>query len=458
MNLGGAYMFYSSTASPFGDLMSAESPLVPLRSGHYAKAINFDNAATTPPLKAVLEEILQLAPWYASVHRGSGYASQFVSHYYEAAREMIATFVGADLNHDTVIFVKNTTEAINKAAYLLATAGNQQVVLTTTMEHHSNDLPWRRDFKVDHIHLTPEGRLSLEDLEQKLKQYQGQVRLVAVTGASNVTGYKNPIYDIAALCHRYGTEIFVDGAQLMAHAPMDMLPQDHPCHIDYLAFSSHKMYAPFGIGVLIGPQKSFTKTPPHLSGGGTVDLVTEQEVFWNQLPHREEAGSPNFMGVAALVAAMKALRRMGLKGIEAYEHHLMAYALEGLQEIPGITLYSDPMPLSEKVSIIPFNLEGMNYDQLERILAMEGGVSLRTGCFCAQPYVQQLLGICPKEMEERMKDPTLPRPGMVRVSFGCYNTFEEIDRFITLLNHIARYPKEYTLHYQHVPDYFYQQP
>lgn len=450
-------MFFTSTASPFGELMAAESPLVPLRSGHYTKSINFDNAATTPPFRAVLEEILQLAPWYASVHRGSGYASQFVSHYYEAAREIIASFAGADLNYDTVIFVKNTTEAINKAAYLLASEPDQ-VILTTTMEHHSNDLPWRKHFTVDHIQVTPEGRLSLESLEEKLKQYQGKVRLVAVTGASNVTGYRPPIYEIAALCHHYGTELLVDGAQLMAHAPVDMLPHRDPRHIDYLAFSSHKMYAPFGIGVLIGPKKSFEKTPPHLAGGGTVDLVTEQGVLWNHLPHREEAGSPNFMGVAALVAAIKELRRVGVKNIEAYEHQLMQYAIAGLQRIPGMTLYSDPARLEDKVSIIPFNLEGINYQQLERILAMEGGISLRTGCFCAQPYVQKLLGICPLELEERMKDPSMPRPGMVRISFGCYNTFEEIDRFLYLLDLVARYPKEYTLHYQQVPDYFYQQP
>lgn len=438
----------------YQSLVVGTDTLVPLRNGQFVKSINFDNAATTPPFHCVIQEIAGLSPWYASVHRGSGYKSQFISHYYESAREVVASFIKANLAKDTVIFVKNTTEAINKVAHLLSHNKENSVILTTNMEHHSNDLPWRRNFHVDYIPTATEGELLTEEVIHKLEQYRGRVRLVAITGASNVTGLKNPIHKIAALAHQYQAEILVDGAQLVPHSPMDMKPHDSPEHIDYLVFSSHKMYAPFGIGVLVGPQKSLLNMPPHMPGGGTVNIVTPKEVIWNDLPHREEAGTPNLMGVAALTAAIRCLQNLGLENIEAYEGQLMEYTLQRLKRIPGIRLYSNYQSLKDRVSIIPFNLEGLNHDILAKILSMEGGISVRNGCFCAQPYVQRLLNISEEEIKERIEDPNLPHPGMVRISFGCYNTFEEIDIFTNLLMSVALHPHHYVTLYERVPDFF----
>ncbi|GAB6085699.1 aminotransferase class V-fold PLP-dependent enzyme [Alkaliphilus crotonatoxidans] len=447
-------MVYKKENLPYQHLVLGNETMVPLRNGQYVKAVNFDNAATTPPFLRVMEEIISLAPWYASVHRGSGYKSQFVSRYYESVRETVGHFIKADLKRDTILFVKNTTEAINKAAYLLASDNQRKVVLTSAMEHHSNDLPWRRFFQVDHIATDAKGRLSMDDLELKLKKYNTSLRLVAITGASNVSGYKNPIHRIAALAHQYGAEIFVDGAQLIPHSPFDMKPHHTPEHIDYLAFSAHKMYAPFGTGVLVGPKHQLSNKAPHMPGGGTVSLVTPHSVYWSELPQREEAGTPNLMGVAALKAAITCLREMGLENIDSHEKRLMAYAMEGLKDIPGLRLYGDVENLDQRVSIIPFNLEGFPHDLLAKILSMEGGIALRNGCFCAQPYIQTLMGISQEEIDLRIKDPTLYHPGMVRISFGCYNTYEEIDRLVYLLKHISTFSSYYFAHYQGIPDYF----
>jgi selenocysteine lyase/cysteine desulfurase len=229
---------------------------VPIAQGGSTIGINFDNAATTPPFLSVMEEIGRFAPQYSSIHRGAGYKSVFSSQVYEEARKEVMKFVGGDPRTDVVIFLKNTTEGINKLSYRLWDKNKNGIVLTTWMEHHSNLLPWRDKYSVDYIDIDEQGRLRLGDLQAKLERYQGAVKLVTVTGASNVTGHRNPIYKIAELAHRYGAKICVDGAQLVPHAAVDMRPSHSPEHIDFLAFSAHKMYAPFGTGVLIGPWKS----------------------------------------------------------------------------------------------------------------------------------------------------------------------------------------------------------
>ena len=242
---------------------------VPLAAGGSTIGINLDNGATTPPFISVLEEINRFAPLYGSVHRGAGYKSVISSQIYEQARTEVLKFVGGDVRTDVVIFVKNTTEALNKLANRFWEKNKKTVILTTCMEHHSNLLPWRDKFHVDYIEIDEQGRLRLDDLISKLERYQGAVKLVTVTGASNVTGHRNPIHKIAELAHRYGAKICVDGAQLVPHAPMDMRPATSPEHIDFLAFSAHKMYAPFGTGVLIGPRVFFEEGAPDYQGGGT---------------------------------------------------------------------------------------------------------------------------------------------------------------------------------------------
>jgi selenocysteine lyase/cysteine desulfurase len=415
---------------------------VPLARGGSTVGINFDNAATTPPFISVMEEIMRFAPQYSSVHRGAGYKSIVSSQVYEQARQEVMRFVGADARTDCVIFLKNTTEGLNKLSYRLCNKSKKDIVLTTWMEHHSNLLPWREKYAIDYIDIDEQGRLRLDDLKEKLERYQGAVRLVTVTGASNVTGHINPIYKIAELAHRYGAKICVDGAQYVPHAPMDMRPAHSPEHIDFLVFSAHKMYAPFGTGVLIGPREVFDQGDPEYSGGGTVRMVTSDRVIWDASPHKEEAGTPNLMGVVALMAAIKTISIIGMKKVQAHEERLMEYAYARLCMLEGLRLYGG-IPVnyrqtSQRISVISFNIEGMHHEDVAERLAAEGGISVRSGCFCAQPYVQRLLHIPKHDIERYMSNPALPHPGMVRASLGLYNTQEEIDGLVNHLSKILR--------------------
>ncbi|AOY75933.1 aminotransferase class V-fold PLP-dependent enzyme [Clostridium formicaceticum] len=438
---------------PFAEarkLIAGIDTKISLPNGKYTTVINFDNAATTPPFLPVLEEIMNFSPWYASVHRGTGYKSQVSSNFYENARSTIADFVGADLKHDTIIFLKNTTEAINKLSNRLLDTYKDGVILSTFMEHHSNDLPWRNKYTVDYIDIDQEGKLSLGDLESKLLYYKGKVKLVAVTGASNVTGYINPIDQIAELAHRYGAKILIDGAQLVPHASINMKSPDNSQHIDFLVFSGHKMYAPFGTGVLIGPKKFFEKGAPDYSGGGTVEIVTHDTIKWNDPPLKEEAGTPNVMGVLAIVTAIKTLKKLGMEDIEIYERKLMEYALSRLKDIDDLIFYGDAFNSKDRVSIIPFNIHNMSHSMVATILAQEGAIAVRNGCFCAQPYIQRLLNISAEEIKNRIEDPSLPHPGVVRISFGLYNSFDEIDQLIKLLSKISKNKKAYLSKYRHL--------
>ncbi len=414
--------------------------LVPLVDGTSTPGVNFDNGATTPPLISVMDEIMGFAPHYGSVHRGAGYKSIVSSEIYEHARKEVLRFVGGDYRTDTVIFVKNTTEALNKLANRLFNKNKREVVLTTWMEHHSNLLPWRDKFQVDYIDIDEQGRLSLDDLQAKLERYQGLVKLVTVTGASNVTGHRNPIHRIAEMAHRYGAKICVDGAQLVPHAPVDMGSSSSLGHIDYLVFSGHKMYAPFGAGVLIGPREAFEEGAPDYTGGGTARIVTSDRVIWYEAPRREEAGTPNLMGVVALSAAIRTLSALGMKRVQHHEEELLVYTYEKLRWLGGLHFYGG-IPLnkeqvSQRIGVISFNVAGMYHQDVAEFLSQEGGISVRNGCFCAQPYVQRLLHIPRHQVERYMNNSSLPQPGMVRLSFGLYNTKEEIDRFFNALSRI----------------------
>ncbi len=421
---------------------------IPLTNGKYVTEINFDNAATTPPLKNVMYEVLGFLPMYSSIHRGTGYKSRCSSFMYEKSREVIANFIGADLKNDIVIFVKNTTEAINKLSYRLDKRNGRDVILSTNMEHHSNDLPWRNRFKVNYIDIDEKGRLSLQDLESKLRKYANKVRLVAVTGASNVTGYINPIYRIAELAHKYNSEILVDGAQLAAHTPINIKPSNSLQHIDYMVFSAHKMYAPFGIGVLIGPSSSFEMGAPNYAGGGTVDIVTHEYVKWAHPPHKEEAGSPNIIGVVALSAAIKTLKMIGVENIHKYEKELTKYAIEKLKSVPDIELYGDTEDYDDRVGIITININDIHHETLANILSYEAGIAVRNGCFCAHPYLHKLLKVSKEVIERRIANPNLSHPGMVRISFGMYNNQREIDVLINTLNNIVKNKKYFLNKYE----------
>jgi len=320
------------------------------------------------------------------------------------------------------------------------------------MEHHSNLLPWKYKFTTDYIEVDSIGRLCLEDLEFKLKLYKGKVGLVAVTGASNVTGYINPIYDIAKICHKYGAKILVDGAQLIPHSQFDMKPIDSPEHIDYIAFSAHKMYAPFGTGVLVAPKETFEKGFSEQIGGGTIKFVSIKDTIWADPPEKEEAGTPNLMGVVALSTSIKILQDLNMRSIEEYERNLTKYALDLLKDIPELILYDD-MNAEEKVSIVSFNMEGLKHNELAAILAREGGIAVRNGCFCAQPYIQRLLKMSDEDMKKYMNDESLLRPGLVRISFGLYNDHNEIYLLAYLLKEISKDIEFYKNKYRNSPFY-----
>ncbi|MEN6566966.1 MAG: aminotransferase class V-fold PLP-dependent enzyme [Veillonellales bacterium] len=421
---------------------------IPLANGEYVTAINFDNAATTPPFCAVMREINRFAPWYSSIHRGKGYKSVLSSELYEEGRKVIAGFVKADLSRDVIIYTKNTTESINMLSYILFDADEKQIILATDMEHLANDLPWRDKFAVDYVSINEAGKLSLADLTKKLQHYQGKIKLVTVTGASNVSGIINPIDPIARLVHRHGAKLLVDGAQLVPHCPVDMKPHDSPEHIDYLVFSAHKMYAPFGAGVLIGPQATFEQAVPVYQGGGDVKLVSRQFVEWADPPARHEAGTPNVMGVAALITAIQTLQNIGMKAIHQYEENLICYALAGLRRIPGLTLYGCGEPGDERVSLLSFNIEGIHHKAVAAILSGEGGIAVRSGLFCAHPYAQKLLKLTAAEVEYCRQHLDSLLPGMVRMSLGLYNNYREVDRFLELLEQIVRDPTKYQKKYR----------
>ncbi len=416
---------------------------VPLLDGSHRRYINLDNAASTPPLKAVKRALDDFLPYYSSVHRGTGFKSQLSTAVYEQAREITMRFVGADPQTHTCIFGKNTTEALNKLARRFPFTPERNVVITTGMEHHSDDLPWRAVAEVVHVRLTPDGRLDEADFDAQLAAHRERVALVAVTGASNVTGYLNPIHRLAEKAHAVGAQIVVDCAQLAPHRKIDMRPLDDPGHLDYVALSAHKMYAPFGTGALIGRRDTFERGAPDLRGGGTVAIVTLDDVVWADPPERDEAGSPNVVGAVALAAAIRELERIGMDNVAAHEADLTAYALRRLPRVPGIQLYgdTDPRRAAERVGVIPFNLRGMSHFLVAAVLGHEFGIGVRNGCFCAHPYVLHLLGLSADQAQavrrQMLAGDRREMPGLVRVSFGLYNTREDVDALVDALMQIA---------------------
>lgn len=429
-----AYYIMEVIIVRYSDLIVGVNTLVPVSNNRFTRYINFDNAATTPPFKKVTEDILRFLPYYSSAHRGMGYKSQISTDIYEKGREKVLNFVKGDIQNSNVIYVKNATEGINKLSNMIYYKDPDKIILSTDMEHHSNILPWRK-FKMDFIRVDQFGRLDMKDLEYKLRKYRGKVALLAVTGASNVTGYKNPIYEIAFLCHKYGCKILVDGAQLIPHGNIDIKPIDSDYHIDYLVFSAHKMYAPFGGGALIGDKSSFKNIPPDYSGGGTVDVVVRDFVKWNETPLKDEAGTPNIIGSLALTSSIDVINTIGISNIEKYENSLLKYAYNKLLNVKEIELYIDNCDYN--VSIIPFDVKGIYHETFAKILSYEYGIGVRSGCFCAQPYIQKLLNV-PLEQSFNLIKNGNRRPGLIRLSFGLYNTFAEIDFFVEALQEILR--------------------
>jgi len=433
------------------NLLLGADTIVPTLRGP-KRYINFDNAASTPTFKPVADAVYSFLRWYSNVHRGTGFKSQLASWAFESSREMVADFVKADLQKQVVMFTKNSTEAINKLSYRLPLTKND-VVLTSLMEHHSNELPWRRAATVKHIELDPDGRISTDDFLRKLKRYAGKIKLVAITGASNVSGYINDLDFLARETHRVGARLLVDGAQLVPHRPVDMKADDDEHCIDYLVFSAHKMYAPFGVGVLVSARDTFELGDPQVVGGGVVDIVTLEDAYWADLPEKEEAGTPDIIGVVALAKAIAMFEDIGWDEIMRHEAELTAYALEQLNSLEGVTLYgdTDPAGADSRLGVISLNIADIPHALAAAILSYEGGIGVRSGCFCAHLYVKDLLKVTPEESRTLEKE-ILSRdrshlPGTIRMSLGLYNTRAEVDEFVLMVKKIVAgdYTGEYEL-------------
>jgi len=417
---------------------------VPLLNGSSRTYINLDNAASTPSMAAVKKAVDDFLPYYSSVHRGTGFKSQVSTYAYDQSRHSVLDFISANERNYTCIFGKNTTEAINLLAHRFPFSAARNVVLISGMEHHSNDLPWRGVARVVHAGTTPDGRLDEADFDTQLERYADRLALVAITGASNVTGLLNPVHRLAEKAHRVGAQIALDAAQLAPHRKIEMLDLDDPAHLDYVSISAHKMYAPFGTGALVARKDVFAKGEPIYRGGGEVELVTLDQVVWSQPPERDEAGSPNTVGAVALAAAILQLEQVGLAQVAAHEAELTAYALTRINRLAGITVYGDANPGSaaERLGVIPINVAGISHYLAAAILGYEFGIGVRNGCFCAHPYLLHLMGV-QEEQSQLVRQQIISHdrrfvPGMLRISFGLYNTVEEIDALVEGLDCIVR--------------------
>lgn len=420
--------------------------LVPTLGGATKPYVNLDNAASTPTLRAVMRAVDEFLPWYSSIHRGAGYKSQLSTALYEAARGAVCEFLGADPERHAVIFGKNATEAINSLAFRVG-RDEEAVVLSTMIEHHSNILPWRMRTQLEYLDVDDAGHIDLEHLEEQLRRYGRRVRLVAVCGGSNVTGCVPPIHEIARMAHRYGARILVDAAQLAPHRTIRMGRPDDEDALDFVVFSAHKMYAPFGTGVLVGPKEFFEDGPPAFVGGGTVDIVMEDEIIWSEAPHVEEAGSPNVVGVVALHAALREIERLGMPAIEAHERELTRYALERLKDVLGVRIYGATTcgdgagHGDDRLGVISFNIGGQPHARVAAVLTYEHAVAIRNGCFCAHPFLLHLLDMSEESTrqcrEEIRRHNYSSIPGAARMSFGIYNTRADVDAAIAGLQEIV---------------------
>lgn len=402
---------------------------VPLVIGGTARYTNLDYAASTPCLAVVKEAVDALLPWYSSTHSEIGLKSQVTTAAYEGARVSVAKFVNARPD-DCVLFVRNTTDAIN----LLASVVPGTVAIDTAA-HHANLLPWYRS-EVVVLPVTRTPGQALEALEAVLRAQP--VALVAVTGASNVTGEIWPYVAMGEMAHRYGARLALDAAQLAPHYPIDMVTD----YVDYVALSGHKLYAPFGCGALIGPCDWLSTGSPYLAGGGAVDFVRIGDVQWAALPDRQEAGSPNVVGAVALGVACDALRNAGMNAIAAAEAEVLESALAGLRENDAITLYQMWPDGYPRIGVVPFTVAGKGYAEVAAALSAEWGIATRADCFCAHPLVAELLRLPVQHVQQiadsRRAGITVRLPGMVRMSAGLPTTVDDALLLVTALEVITR--------------------
>ena len=398
-----------------GEQLREDFPL--LKQKVYGRPLVYlDNAATTQKPLSVINKLTEVYTSYnANIHRGVHHLSQVATQAHEDARKTVAQFLHA-ASEEEITFTRGTTEAINLVAqcYGERFVNEGDEIIVSTHEHHSNIVPWqmlcqRKNALLRVIPLLPNGELDMQAYASLLSP---RTRMVAVAHVSNVLGVVNPIEQIIRLAHANGTPVLIDGAQSVAHIPVDVQALD----ADFFVFSGHKIYAPTGIGVLYGKAEWLNAMPPYQGGGEMIANVSFEKTTYNQLPYKFEAGTPDYASSIALAEALRYVQTIGMERISHYEHALLQYAEERLKEIPQMRILASPAQRSGAISFLlgsqhPYDV-GMLLDKL--------GVAVRTGHHCAQPLIDHY-GI----------------PGTVRISLALYTTKHDIDVFITALQQVA---------------------
>ena len=379
--------------------------------------IYLDNGATTQKplcvLDAMREEYLNVN---ANVHRGVHWMSQQATDLHEAARETVRKFINARSTTE-IVFTRGTTESLNLVASSFAEGCMKEgdEVIVSTMEHHSNIVPWqlqeqRKGIVLKVIPMTDEGELLLEEYE---KLFTERTKLVSVTQVSNVLGTINPVKEMIRIAHEHGVPVVVDGAQSVPHFAVDV--QDLDC--DFLAFSGHKVYGPTGVGVLYGKEEWLDRLPPYQGGGEMIERVSFEKTTFERPPLKFEAGTPDYIATHGLATALDYVTSLGMNNILAHEQDLTRYALQQLREIEGMHIYGHRNDSGD--AVISFNVGDIHHMDLGTLLD-QLGIAVRTGHHCAQPLMDRL-GIL----------------GTVRASFGLYNTREEVDALVAGIKRIA---------------------
>ena len=379
--------------------------------------VYFDNGATTQKplcvLDAMREEYLNVN---ANVHRGVHWMSQQATDLHEAARETVRKFINARSTTE-IVFTRGTTESLNLVAssFVEGCMKEGDEVIVSTMEHHSNIVPWqlqeqRKGIVLKVIPMTDEGELLLEEYE---KLFTERTKLVSVTQVSNVLGTINPVKDMIRIAHEHGVPVVVDGAQSVPHFAVDV--QDLDC--DFLAFSGHKVYGPTGVGVLYGKEEWLDRLPPYQGGGEMIERVSFEKTTFERPPLKFEAGTPDYIATHGLATALDYVTSLGMDNILAHEQDLTCYALQQLREIEGMHIYGHRNDSGD--AVISFNVGDIHHMDLGTLLD-QLGIAVRTGHHCAQPLMDRL-GIL----------------GTVRASFGLYNTREEVDALVAGIKRIA---------------------
>ena len=405
-----------TTTAPAIPGVVGSSLRVPLVTGERVEYANLDHAASAPCLEQVRDAVDELLPWYASVHRGAGFASQVSTRVYEQARDAVRRFVNARSN-DTVVFTRNTTDSLNLLARSLPR--HTSVVLFDS-EHHAALLPWRGP-NVRRIQTPSAAAAAAGVLDRALASCREGARLVVLTGASNVTGELWPVAELARVARSHGARIVLDAAQLAPHRPVDLRALD----VDYIVFSGHKIYAPFGAGVLVGRADWLQAAEPYLVGGGATSKVTDHGdrlgVAWSAVPERHEAGSPNVVGVHALAVACDVLGRHWEQTVE-HERVLLGRLREGLATIPGLRELSLFGQSHDRVGVVSFTVGGHDAGYLAAALSAEYGIGLRDGAFCAHIAVTRLLGEVGAHEQRAL-----------RAGLGLGSTVDHVDRLVAAL-------------------------